>query len=168
VSGGILLKLPFPTIFEYRQLYMVIDEFRKTISTSSEDSLLVIIGCFNSLLEIMYDDSLVFHVFILNDELPETYKNNLNKICKDKDEVEVRFSGLKALISCGHQRKWRTKSRSGGISSEANSPRTYMRGSSPLHSPFGNGDNSQKDNVDQLPFQSPYGSPPKGVQDMNF
>ncbi|GKE17382.1 hypothetical protein Tco_1424959, partial [Tanacetum coccineum] len=77
VSGGVLLKLPFPTIFEYRQLYMAIDEFGKTISTSSEDSLL--------------DDSLVFHVFILNDELPETYKNNLNKICKDKDEAEVPY-----------------------------------------------------------------------------
>ncbi|GKA58721.1 hypothetical protein Tco_0758034 [Tanacetum coccineum] len=38
-------------------LYMAIDEFGKTISTSSEDSLL--------------DDSLVFHIFILNDELPE-------------------------------------------------------------------------------------------------
>ncbi|GJU38971.1 hypothetical protein Tco_1191928 [Tanacetum coccineum] len=148
-----LAETTVPTIFEYRQLYMAIDEFGKTISTSSEDSLL--------------DDSLVFHVFILNDELPETYKNNLNKICKDKDEVEVRFSGLKELISCGHQRKWRTKSRSGGIPSEANSPRTNMRGSSPLHSPFGSGDNSQKDNVDQLPFQSPYGSPPKGSDSLH-
>ncbi|GJY23872.1 PH, RCC1 and FYVE domains-containing protein 1-like protein isoform X1 [Tanacetum coccineum] len=72
------------------------------------------------------------------------------------------------------------KLRSDGIPSEANSPRTYMRRSSLLHSPFGSGDNSQKVtyhvifpclgqyNVDQLPLQSPYRSPPKGFQDMNF
>ncbi|GJX91920.1 hypothetical protein Tco_0345246 [Tanacetum coccineum] len=42
---------------EEDKLYMAIDEFGETISTSSEDSLL--------------DDSLVFHIFILNDELPE-------------------------------------------------------------------------------------------------
>ncbi|GKC73822.1 hypothetical protein Tco_1119705 [Tanacetum coccineum] len=65
-------------------------------------------------------------------------------ICKDKDEAEVWFSGLKALISRGHQRKWRTESRSDGIPSEANSHRTYTRRNSPLHSPFGSGDNSQK------------------------
>ncbi|GJR46819.1 hypothetical protein Tco_1314922 [Tanacetum coccineum] len=41
VSGGVMLKLPFTTIFQYLQLYMAIDEFGKTISTSSEDSLLV-------------------------------------------------------------------------------------------------------------------------------
>ncbi|GJU71273.1 PH, RCC1 and FYVE domains-containing protein 1 [Tanacetum coccineum] len=93
---------------------------------------------------------------------------SLDLICKDKDEAEVWFSGLKALISRGHQRKWRTESRSDGILSEANSPRAYTRRSSPLHSPFGSGDSSQKDNVDQLALQSPYGSPPKGVQDMNF
>nr|GEV82743.1 EXS (ERD1/XPR1/SYG1) family protein [Tanacetum cinerariifolium] len=36
------------------------------------------------------------------------------------------------------------KLRSDGIPSEANSPRTYMRRSFLLHSPFGRGDNSQK------------------------
>ncbi|CAI0548667.1 unnamed protein product, partial [Linum tenue] len=35
------------------------------------------------------------------------------------------FSGLKALISRSHNRKWRTESRSDGIQSEVNSPRTY-------------------------------------------
>ncbi|XP_059287446.1 PH, RCC1 and FYVE domains-containing protein 1 isoform X2 [Lycium ferocissimum] len=82
-------------------------------------------------------------------------------ICKDKDEAEVWFSGLKALISRGHQRKWRTDSRSDGIPSGATSPRTYTRRSSPLHSPFGSGDSSQKDGGDQLRLHSPYGSPPK-------
>nr|XP_043631740.1 PH, RCC1 and FYVE domains-containing protein 1-like [Erigeron canadensis] len=93
---------------------------------------------------------------------------SLDLICKDKDEAEVWFSGLKALISRGHQRKWRTESRSDGIPSEANSPRTYTRRSSPLHSPFGSGDSSQKDTGDQLPLQSPFGSPPKNIPDMNF
>ncbi|GJX78985.1 ribosomal protein L7Ae/L30e/S12e/Gadd45 [Tanacetum coccineum] len=37
------------------------------------------------------------------------------KICKGKDEAEVWFSGLKAQISHGHQRKWRIESRSDGI-----------------------------------------------------
>ncbi|KAK9062710.1 hypothetical protein SSX86_019899 [Deinandra increscens subsp. villosa] len=93
---------------------------------------------------------------------------SLDLICKDKDEAEVWFSGLKALIARGHQRKWRTESRSDGIPSEATSPRTYTRRSSPLHSPFGSGDSSYKDTGDQLPLQSPYGSPPKNVADMNF
>ncbi|KAG9128903.1 hypothetical protein Leryth_009629 [Lithospermum erythrorhizon] len=86
---------------------------------------------------------------------------SLDLICKDKDEAEVWFSGLKSLISRSHQRKWRTESRSDGISSGANSPRTYTRRSSPMNSPFGSGDNFQKDGGDQLRLRSPYGSPPK-------
>lgn len=66
------------------------------------------------------------------------------QICKDKDEAEVWFSGLKALISRSHHRKWRTESRSDGIPSEANSPRTYTRRSSPLNSPFGSNESMQK------------------------
>ncbi|KAK9221212.1 hypothetical protein WN944_009638 [Citrus x changshan-huyou] len=66
------------------------------------------------------------------------------QICKDEDEAEVWFSGLKALISRNHHRKWRTESRSDGIPSEANSPRTYTRRSSPLNSPFGSNDSLQK------------------------
>ncbi|GFZ20639.1 regulator of chromosome condensation (RCC1) family with FYVE zinc finger domain-containing protein [Actinidia rufa] len=89
---------------------------------------------------------------------------SLDLICKDKDEAEVWFGGLKALISRGHQRKWRTESRSDGIPSEANSPRTYTRRSSPLHSPFGSGDSLQKDG-DQLRLHSPYESPPKNGLD---
>ncbi|KAG8371016.1 hypothetical protein BUALT_Bualt13G0043200 [Buddleja alternifolia] len=87
-------------------------------------------------------------------------------ICKDKEEAEVWFSGLKALISRGHQRKWRTESRSDGISSGANSPRTYTRRSSPLNSPFGTVDSLQKDGATRL--HSPYDSPPKNGLDKAF
>ncbi|KAH6814315.1 Regulator of chromosome condensation family with FYVE zinc finger domain-containing protein [Perilla frutescens var. frutescens] len=93
---------------------------------------------------------------------------SLDLICKDKEEAEVWFSGLKALISRGHQRKWRTESRSDGISSGATSPRTYTRRSSPLHSPFGSGDSLQKDGSDQLRLHSPYESPPKTGLDKAF
>ncbi|PKI57757.1 hypothetical protein CRG98_021824 [Punica granatum] len=93
---------------------------------------------------------------------------SLDLICKDKDEAEAWFSGLKALISRCHQRKWRAESRSDGIPSEANSPRTYTRGSSPLNSPFGSNDSFQKDTGDNLRFQSPFGSPPKSVPDKAF
>ncbi|KAF2311807.1 hypothetical protein GH714_026820 [Hevea brasiliensis] len=87
-------------------------------------------------------------------------------ICKDKDEAEVWFSGLKSLISRSHHRKWRTESRSDGIPSEANSPRTYTRRSSPLNSPFGSNDSLQKD--DHLRLHSPYESPPKNGLDKAF
>ncbi|XP_072978003.1 PH, RCC1 and FYVE domains-containing protein 1-like isoform X2 [Typha angustifolia] len=79
---------------------------------------------------------------------------SLDVICKDKDEAEVWFAGLKTLISRSHHRKWRTESRSDGVSSGTNSPRTYTRRSSPLSSPFGSNDSIQK-------IRSPYGSPPK-------
>ncbi|KAK4408306.1 PH, RCC1 and FYVE domains-containing protein 1 [Sesamum angolense] len=93
---------------------------------------------------------------------------SLDLICKDKEEAEVWFSGLKALISRGHQRKWRTESRSDGISSGATSPRTYTRRSSPLNSPFGSGDSVQKDGAGQLRLHSPYDSPPKNGLDKAF
>ncbi|CAN4119789.1 unnamed protein product [Withania somnifera] len=93
---------------------------------------------------------------------------SLDLICKDKDEAEVWFSGLKALISRGHQRKWRTESRSDGISSGATSPRTYTRRSSPLHSPFSSGESLQKDVGDQLRLHSPYESPPEKGLDKAF
>ncbi|KAK6138227.1 hypothetical protein DH2020_028030 [Rehmannia glutinosa] len=92
----------------------------------------------------------------------------LANICKDKEEAEVWFSGLKALISRGHQRKWRTESRSDGISSGATSPRTYTRRSSPLNSPFGSADGLQKDGAAQLRLHSPYDSPPKSGVDKAF
>ncbi|RXH83889.1 hypothetical protein DVH24_013134 [Malus domestica] len=92
-------------------------------------------------------------------------ERSLDLICKDKDEAEVWFSGLKALISRSHHRKWRTESRSDGIPSEANSPRTYTRRSSPLNSPFGSNDSLQKDSADHLRLRSPYESPPKNGLD---
>ncbi|KAM6556229.1 hypothetical protein CsatB_003248 [Cannabis sativa] len=69
---------------------------------------------------------------------------SVDLICKDKDEAKVWFSGLKALISRGHHRKWRNEFRSDGIPSKANKPRTYTRRRSPLHSPFTSNDSLQK------------------------
>ncbi|XP_038719650.1 PH, RCC1 and FYVE domains-containing protein 1-like isoform X1 [Tripterygium wilfordii] len=93
---------------------------------------------------------------------------SLDLICKDKDEAEVWFTGLKALISRSHHRKWRTESRSDGIPSEANSPRTYTQRSSPLNSPFGSNGSLQKDSGDHLCLHSPYDSPPKNGLDKAF
>ncbi|CAF1786375.1 unnamed protein product [Brassica napus] len=88
-------------------------------------------------------------------------ERSLDVICKDKDEAEVWFSGLKALISRYHQRNRRTESRSDGTPSEANSPRTYTRRSSPLHSPFSSNDSLQRDGSNNLRIHSPFESPPQ-------
>ncbi|XP_038692869.1 PH, RCC1 and FYVE domains-containing protein 1-like isoform X2 [Tripterygium wilfordii] len=93
---------------------------------------------------------------------------SLDLICKDKDEAEVWFTGLKALISRSHHRKWRTESRSDGIPSEANNPRTYTQRNSPLNSPFGSNGSLQKDSGDHLRLHSPYDSPPKNGLDKAF
>ncbi|XP_014490310.1 PH, RCC1 and FYVE domains-containing protein 1 [Vigna radiata var. radiata] len=93
---------------------------------------------------------------------------SLDLICKDKDEAEVWFSGLKALISRSHHRKWKPESRSDGIPSETNSPRTYTRRSSPLNSPFGSNESLPKDSGDHLRLHSPYESPPKNGLDKAF
>ncbi|KAL6524336.1 hypothetical protein OROGR_016770, partial [Orobanche gracilis] len=87
---------------------------------------------------------------------------SLDLICKDKEEAEVWFSGLKALISRGHQRKWKTGSRSDEISS-GTSPRTYTRRGIPMHAPFGSGNSLQKDGFDQLRLHNLYGSPKNGL-----
>ncbi|GAU12585.1 hypothetical protein TSUD_131950 [Trifolium subterraneum] len=97
-----------------------------------------------------------------------TYVMSIIEICKDKDEAEVWFSGLKALISRSHHRKWRTESRSDGFPSEINSPRTYTRRSSPLHSPFDSNESLQKDSGDHLGLHSPYESPPDNGLDKAF
>ncbi|KAL5799288.1 hypothetical protein ACOSQ3_032350 [Xanthoceras sorbifolium] len=86
---------------------------------------------------------------------------SLDLICKDKDEAEVWFTGLKALISRSHHRKGRAESRSDGISSGATSPRAHTQRSSPLSSPIGSGGSSQKDGLDPLRIHTPYDSPPK-------
>ncbi|KAI9114203.1 hypothetical protein K1719_014853 [Acacia pycnantha] len=90
---------------------------------------------------------------------------SLDLICKDKDEAEVWFSGLKALISRFHNQKRRTESRSDGFPSGASSPRTYTRRSSPLNSPFGSNESLQKDSGDHLRLHSPFESPPKNGLD---
>ncbi|GAB2212088.1 hypothetical protein Droror1_Dr00025433, partial [Drosera rotundifolia] len=86
---------------------------------------------------------------------------SLDLICKDRDEAEVWFSGLKTLISRSHQRKWKAEARSEGFSSEVNSPQTFTRSSSPLGSPFGGADSLQTDSGDHLRLQSPYDGPVK-------
>nr|XP_009399981.1 PREDICTED: uncharacterized protein LOC103984245 [Musa acuminata subsp. malaccensis] len=93
---------------------------------------------------------------------------SLDLICKDKDEAEVWFAGLKTLIPRSHHRSWRTESRSDGASSGTNSPRTYTRRSSPLNSPFGSSDSMQKDGSDTFRVRSPYGSPTKNGLDKSF
>ncbi|GAB2277068.1 hypothetical protein Dimus_011776 [Dionaea muscipula] len=93
---------------------------------------------------------------------------SLDLICKDKDEAEVWFSGLKSLISRSHHRKWKTEARSEGFSSEANSPRTFTRSSSPLSSPFGSADSLQKDSSDHLRLHSPCDGPIKNGADKAF
>ncbi|CAL9037011.1 PH, RCC1 and FYVE domains-containing protein 1-like [Musa acuminata AAA Group] len=95
-------------------------------------------------------------------------ERSLDLICKDKDEAEVWFSGLKTLISRSHYRRWRTESRSDGVSSGTNSPRTYTRRSSPLNSPFGGSYSMQKDGSDTLRLRSPYESPTKNGLDKSF
>ncbi|XP_065861404.1 PH, RCC1 and FYVE domains-containing protein 1-like [Euphorbia lathyris] len=56
---------------------------------------------------------------------------SLDLICKDKDEAEVWFVGLKALITRGsYQRKWRLDSRSETAASD--SPQTRLRRHSTL------------------------------------
>ncbi|XP_026658246.2 PH, RCC1 and FYVE domains-containing protein 1-like isoform X2 [Phoenix dactylifera] len=93
---------------------------------------------------------------------------SLDLICKDKDEAEVWFAGLKTLISQSHHQKWRTESRSDGVSSGTNSPRTYTHRSSPLSSPFGSSDSIQKDGSETLRLRSPYESPPKNGLEKTF
>ncbi|XP_074284695.1 PH, RCC1 and FYVE domains-containing protein 1-like [Silene latifolia] len=98
------------------------------------------------------------------------YNNrSLDLICKDKDEAEVWFTGLKALISRYH-RRGSTEPRS-GVSSEASSPKAQTQRSSPLSSPFGSCDSLQKDGADPIftPFESPQKNGfEKGLSDGNL
>ncbi|KAL7192137.1 hypothetical protein ACSBR2_024057 [Camellia fascicularis] len=53
------------------------------------------------------------------------YSNrSLDLICKDKDEAEIWFVALRALISRDHYQKWRSESRSGSLSSDGSSVHT--------------------------------------------
>ncbi|KAG6781646.1 hypothetical protein POTOM_014557 [Populus tomentosa] len=85
---------------------------------------------------------------------------SLDLICKDKEEAEVWFTGLKALISNRQILKKREETRNDGLLSEANSPRAYTIRSSPLSFAFGSDDSSLKDGMDPLRLRTPYDSPP--------
>ncbi|KAJ6414458.1 hypothetical protein OIU84_003454 [Salix udensis] len=87
-------------------------------------------------------------------------ERSLDLICKDKEEAEVWFTGLKALIS--HRQIWkkREETRNDGLLSEASSPRAYTLRSSPLSFAFGSDDSSLKDGMDPLRLRTPYDSPP--------
>ncbi|CAL9071486.1 PH, RCC1 and FYVE domains-containing protein 1-like [Musa acuminata AAA Group] len=73
-------------------------------------------------------------------------ERSLDLICKDKDEAEAWFLGLKALISRGNYRKLRSESKGDRTSSD--SPTTYIRKISPFTSPFSGSDISHKDSSD--------------------
>ncbi|XP_050375188.1 PH, RCC1 and FYVE domains-containing protein 1 [Argentina anserina] len=60
---------------------------------------------------------------------------SLDLICKDKDEAEVWFVGLKALINQGSYRNFRSESRSDN-SKSTNTPLAHTRRSSPSIAPF--------------------------------
>lgn len=61
-------------------------------------------------------------------------ERSLDLICKDKDEAETWFVGLKALITRGHDHKWRCESRSESACSD--SPQHHARRNSPSIAPF--------------------------------
>ncbi|RRT78733.1 hypothetical protein B296_00026680 [Ensete ventricosum] len=65
-----------------------------------------------------------------------------HQICKDKDEAEVWFVGLKALISHGSHQKLRSESKGDRTSSD--SPSTHIQKISPFTSPFSGSDISHK------------------------
>lgn len=57
------------------------------------------------------------------------------QICKDKDEAEIWFVGLKALVTRGNNgRKWRFEPRPESLHSE--SPKSGTRKSTPSVAPF--------------------------------
>ncbi|KAI3839540.1 hypothetical protein MKW92_002973 [Papaver armeniacum] len=82
---------------------------------------------------------------------------SLDLICKDKDEAEVWFVGLKALISRGTFRKLRTESRADRVSGDSSS--THTRRNSPSIAASGSSDYSQKDSVDTQQSLVSYDNP---------
>lgn len=86
----------------------------------------------------------------------------LDLICKDKEEAEVWFTGLRARISGGQNRKWKFDAKSdGAASSDANSPGGHTRKNSPLSSPFGSTESLNQDVGETQCSPTPYGSPPR-------
>ncbi|KAF6154656.1 hypothetical protein GIB67_000540, partial [Kingdonia uniflora] len=82
---------------------------------------------------------------------------SLDLICKDKDDAEVWFVGLKALISRVNYRKWRSESRSDETSSDGPSSH-HTRRNSPSVVPCGIHDIFQKDLGDTQRISLPYES----------
>jgi hypothetical protein len=68
-----------------------------------------------------------------------SFECNIVQICKDKEEAEVWFFGLEALISGSRMLKSRSDGRIDTVS-DASSPIARARKSSPLTSPFGSCD----------------------------
>lgn len=73
-------------------------------------------------------------------DAPYSYLPAAHQICKDKDEAEVWFVGLKALVT-GSQSRKKVDSRTDGVLGfDAQSPVNRTRRTSPLGSPFGSTD----------------------------
>ncbi|KAK8627772.1 hypothetical protein V6N13_135374 [Hibiscus sabdariffa] len=73
---------------------------------------------------------------------------SLDLICKDTDEAEVWFSGLKALISRGTYKKWRTEVANGNSSVDTSQPCNQNTAS-----------NSPSDPEDAQGIKAPYEAP---------
>ncbi|CAI8606788.1 unnamed protein product [Vicia faba] len=71
---------------------------------------------------------------------------SLDLICKDKDEAEIWFAGLKALITRGNYRKWGYESRPESLYSD--SPKSGTRRSIPSFAPYDPRD------IDRVSFQN--------------
>ncbi|KAJ7556571.1 hypothetical protein O6H91_05G088700 [Diphasiastrum complanatum] len=92
---------------------------------------------------------------------------SLDLICKDKDEAEVWFVGLKALVPGGQMSRLKLESKNEGVSSsDITSPATWTR-VSPLGSPFSSTENLQQDG-DLFKLHTPYGSPPRQGLEKRF
>lgn len=85
---------------------------------------------------------------------------SLDLICKDKDEAEVWFTGLKALISQGNYRKSRAASRFDGASFDVNTLHQTNSESSSLQ---GSNDILHKEPGDTQELHISYESPPQST-----
>ncbi|XP_042470728.1 PH, RCC1 and FYVE domains-containing protein 1-like isoform X1 [Zingiber officinale] len=83
---------------------------------------------------------------------------SLDLICKDKDEAEVWFVGLRTLISNGNYRKLRLESK--GDRSSSDSPHAYFQKFSQFTSPISCSSIFHKDSIDDQQVDIPYVSQP--------
>ncbi|XP_074562845.1 PH, RCC1 and FYVE domains-containing protein 1-like [Curcuma longa] len=83
---------------------------------------------------------------------------SLDLICKDKDEAEVWFVGLRALISNGNYRKLRLESK--GDRSSSDNPHAYFWKFSPFTSPISDSNIFHKDSIDDQQVNIQYESQP--------